>query len=224
MLASHKLCFVGHSKASFSFLLQQSLMIHRVLFNFASAETSNTFSVSTQRTLTGWLVKIFFSGTSPISGLFVRLLLEKHLELFVCKGVPVNLRLFKPSITKVSTAFVYPELAECFYIPAKFPRAFFFSRFIKYLFEKDPKHSVLFQQLEGNFRELYYSKQNSVVSGLFFRVKGRVNGADRSRAMSCLFGKMPNQSRGSLLDSGYSEAFTAYGVFGISVTIYFNAV
>jgi ribosomal protein S3 len=57
------------------------------------------------------------------------------------------------------------------------------------------------------------------VSGIRINVKGRLNGADRSRKQSIQYGSIPLQTISSTIDYSFTEAFTIYGTFGIKVWI-----
>lgn len=56
--------------------------------------------------------------------------------------------------------------------------------------------------------------------GIKIKISGRVNGAEIARSEEFLSGRMPLQTIRAIIDFGFSEALTAYGLIGVKVWIH----
>ena len=56
--------------------------------------------------------------------------------------------------------------------------------------------------------------------GLKIRASGRLGGAEIARTESVKYGKVPLQTLRAIIDYGFAEAHTTYGLIGVKVWVY----
>jgi len=92
------------------------------------------------------------------------------------------------------------------------------SKYVSKELEKTRRH-VFFLTFVSRLLNIILTHKTSLIEGVRIDVKGRLNGADRSRKESVTHGSIPLQTLSSKIDFSLTEAFTIYGAFGVKVWI-----
>jgi ribosomal protein S3 len=93
------------------------------------------------------------------------------------------------------------------------------AKYISKELEKTRRHVFFLTTIKRIINIILAHNQNILINGIRIDVKGRLNGADRSRKETIKHGSVPLQTLSSHIDFSLTEAFTIYGAFGIKVWV-----
>lgn len=94
------------------------------------------------------------------------------------------------------------------------------ANFIGKQLEKNPRHNQFLDFIQKGLR--FFMSVRPEIKGIRVQVKGRLNGADRSKKTWFIEGQIPLHTLEAYIDYSESQAFTSYGVCGIKVWICYS--
>lgn len=84
---------------------------------------------------------------------------------------------------------------------------------------ENTRRHVFFLTFIRRLLKIIMKQELAIIKGIRIDVKGRLNGADRSRKEIVRYGSIPLQTLSADIDFYLAEAFTIYGTFGVKVWI-----
>ena len=206
------------TKLSYSLWFQRSILIYNVLTSFFNVLGYQVLFFKSHLSPTICTINFGVFSTKQISSNLVKQLvfmLEKHLSLFVLKGIPtkVYLKTYLPS------KWSLPSIVEDIIMlaQAKHSISLLLATFIAILLEKSSRHGRTLDLCFASISKHFNSVENKHLEGVYVVVKGRINGSDRSKKTVFSIGSVRKMSYSAKKDFGQATSHTPYGSLGIKV-------
>ena len=164
----------------------------------------------------------------------ILLLFQKHVETVCLRKKSIQMCFLvinkafstKPALNqhlrgKLAITNLFEPLFLFVSLSCYFPAAPVFVSLLAQIFERNIKHALVLEKV-SQFLFLIVNIELSPYAGVRFHVKGRLNGIDRSKKETLVFGTVPLQRISLLLSYGFSTAKTPYGVCGLKVWFNFK--
>lgn len=162
-------------------------------------------------------IGLFFNKTHNVKIICKQLNRQKTYEhkknIILIKNKIINLRKFK------NAEFFKEGLNLLFSAINKKESAQLISNFISYQLEKIKRHNYFISFLK-KFLTTFVKKKYAKINGIKIKIKGRFNGAPRSKNKTVLIKSMPLNTISSKIEYSQTTAYTKDGTFGVKVWVY----
>ena len=209
------------------YFIIKKIIIKNILFNFFNTSNININRINIIENNINTLVNLSTFSSLPLNEKQIKIFifyLEKHIALKINfkKKIKIQLNII---IIDIKEPFIKsnPHQTELFFnnFFNKKNWGYFFLNYIVKKLETSNQHIKVLENINTNLSFFFKEKKKNIL-GLKIKIKGRLNGSDRSKTIQLKYGKLPSKTKKILIKSYFIPAHTQSGTIGVTIQPFFK--